>query len=355
MLKYITSTIFLFVAAATFAQEADSIKVDAIDTLQAKGIDTVAVAKATETRVEQRVSPVRTLGQVEVIDTIATANSAISVLLFNDNTWRYILAEDFKNDPEVFNEKWDTSTPYIYYNLDVNTLPEEIPIRLVDSLKSYHYPYIGIITSRYGLRRGRPHQGMDISLKTGTPIYATFDGKVRIAKYAGDYGNLVIIRHCNGLETWHAHLSEISVSADEWVVAGQQIGLGGSTGRSSGPHLHFEVRYRGQSFDPERIIDFKTGELRREELLLKRRHFSIYSKFEQDFNEETEVAKQEEAERKAAAKPKQKPKTQYHTVRSGDTLSAIARKYGTTVNSLCKLNNIQSTSILSLGQQLRVK
>ena len=344
MLRYIISTVLLLTATVTFAQEIDSLTTVNTDTLQQKEV-------VVETPKEQRVSPTHTLGQVEVIDTIAIANSGISVLLFNDNTWRYILAEDFQNNPEVFTEKWDTSTPYIYYNLDVNTLPEEIPIRLVDSLKSYHYPHLGIITSRYGMRRGRQHQGMDIALKTGTPIYATFDGKVRFAKYSGDYGNLVIIRHCNGLETWHAHLSEISVSADEWVVAGQQIGLGGSTGRSSGPHLHFEVRYRGQSFDPERIIDFKTGELRREELLLRRRHFSIYSKFEQDFNEEVEAQKQEEAERKAA----QKPKTQYHTVRSGDTLSAIARKYGTTVSAICKLNNIKSTSILSLGKKLRVK
>ena len=109
------------------------------------------------------------------------------------------------------------------------------------------------------------------------------------------------------------------------------------------------MRYRGQSFDPERIVDFKTGELRREELLLKRTHFSIYSKFEQDFDDEVEVAKQEEAERKAAAA------VQYHTIRSGDTLGALARKYGTTVTRLCQLNGIKSTSILRIGQRLRVR
>jgi hypothetical protein len=113
--------------------------------------------------------------------------------------------------------------------------------------------------------------------------------------------------------------------------------------------LHFEVRYRGQSFDPERIIDFKTGELRRDELLLKRRHFSIYAKYEQDFEDEAEAERQEEEARKAAAA------VQYHTIRSGDTLGALARKYGTTVTRICQLNGIKSTSILRIGQRLRVK
>lgn len=295
------------------------------------------------------VKPVRTLGKVAVIDTLSTANSALSIVLFNDNTWRYILAEDYKNDPEVFNNHWDTTNIHAYRDIELDSLPEATAIRLVDSLESYHYPYIGRITSRYGPRRGRAHQGLDIGLKTGDPIYATFDGKVRLSKAAGDYGNLVIIRHNNGLETYYAHLSQRDVEVGDWVVAGQQIGLGGSTGRSTGPHLHYEVRYKGQSFDPERLIDFSNGNLRRDELLLKRRHFSIYSKYEQDFGDEEEVAKQEEAERKAAAA------VQYHTVRSGDTLGAIARKYGTSVSRICQLSGIKSTSILRIGQKLRVR
>ena len=295
------------------------------------------------------VKPVRTLGKVAVIDTLPTGNSALSIVLFNDNTWRYILAEDYKNDPEVFNNHWDTTNIHAYRDIELDSLPEATAIRLVDSLESYHYPYIGRITSRYGPRRGRAHQGLDIGLKTGDPIYATFDGKVRLSKAAGDYGNLVIIRHNNGLETYYAHLSQRDVEVGDLVVAGQQIGLGGSTGRSTGPHLHYEVRYKGQSFDPERLIDFSNGNLRRDELLLKRRHFSIYSKYEQDFGDEEEVAKQEEAERKAAAA------VQYHTVRSGDTLGAIARKYGTSVSRICQLSGIKSTSILRIGQKLRVR
>ena len=297
----------------------------------------------------QPVRPVKTLGQVAPIDTLATESAMISIVLFNDNTWRYVMSENYKADSEVFSDHWNTTATHAYTDVELSSLPEATPILLVDSLDSYHYPYIGRITSRYGPRRGRAHQGLDISLKTGDPIYATFDGKVRFSKAAGNYGNLIIIRHNNGLETYYAHLSQRDVEVGDWVVAGQQIGLGGSTGRSTGPHLHFEVRYKGQSFDPERLIDFQTGNLRRAELLLKRRHFSIYAKYEQDFDAEVEVEKIEEAERKAAAA------VQYHTVRSGDMLGTIARKYGTTVTRICQLNGIKSTSILRIGQRLRVR
>ncbi len=327
----------MLVTSTAFAQEADTLKVVA-DSLRNAPVEQ-----------PEPVRPVRTLGKVAVIDTLPTGNSALSIVLFNDNTWRYILAEDYKNDPEVFNNHWDTTNIHAYRDIELDSLPEATAIRLVDSLESYHYPYIGRITSRYGPRRGRAHQGLDIGLKTGDPIYATFDGKVRVSKAAGDYGNLIVIRHNNGLETYYAHLSQRDVEVGDWVVAGQQIGLGGSTGRSTGPHLHYEVRYKGQSFDPERLIDFSNGNLRRDELLLKRRHFSIYSKYEQDFGDEEEVAKQEEAERKAAAA------VQYHTVRSGDTLGALARKYGTSVSRICQLNGIKSTSILRIGQKLRVR
>ena len=336
-IKYYILSVLLIVASGAFAQEADTLAM-AADSLRNEPVEQL-----------NPVHPVRTLGKVAAIDTLPTANSALSIVLFNDNTWRYILAEDYKNDSEVFNDHWNTSSTHAYTDVELNSLPEATVIRLVDSLESYHYPYLGRITSRYGPRRGRSHQGLDIGLKTGDPIYATFDGKVRVSKAAGDYGNLVVIRHNNGLETYYAHLSQRDVEVGDWVVAGQQIGLGGSTGRSTGPHLHYEVRYKGQSFDPERIIDFSNGILRRDELLLKRRHFSIYAKYEQDFDDEEEVAKQEEAERKAAAA------VQYHTVRSGDTLGAIARKYGTSVSRICQLNNIKSTSILRIGQKLRVR
>ena len=340
MKRLLLGVVAVLLSVASYAQASDTLSVKR---------DSVQTETKRDTIPPTPVRPVPTLGKESVIDTLATENPALSIILYNNNTWRYVLSADYVRDTTVFSKHWNTATTNPYYGISAEQLPEATAIELVDSLELYHYPYKGNMSSRYGPRRGRPHQGVDLPLKTGDPIYAVFDGKVRYSAYSSSgYGNLVIVRHNNGLETYYAHLSVRDVEAGDWVVAGQQIGQGGSTGRSSGPHLHFEVRYSGQTFDPERIINFTTGELRRKELLLKRRHFSIYSKFEQDFDDEEEVAKQEEAERKAAAA------VQYHTVRSGDTLSGIAKKYGTTVSRLCSLNGIKSTTTLSIGRRLRV-
>lgn len=340
MKRLLLGVVAVLLSVASYAQTSDTLSVKH---------DSVQTETKRDTIPPTPVRPVPTLGKESVIDTLATENPALSIILYNNNTWRYVLSADYVRDTTVFSKHWNTATTNPYYGISAEQLPEATAIELVDSLELYHYPYKGNMSSRYGPRRGRPHQGVDLPLKTGDPIYAVFDGKVRYSAYSSSgYGNLVIVRHNNGLETYYAHLSVRDVEAGDWVVAGQQIGQGGSTGRSSGPHLHFEVRYSGQTFDPERIINFTTGELRRKELLLKRRHFSIYSKFEQDFDDEEEVAKQEEAERKAAAA------VQYHTVRSGDTLSGIAKKYGTTVSRLCSLNGIKSTTTLSIGRRLRV-
>ena len=338
-LKSIVAVVALCSVSYAVAQDADSVKV-ATDSLKR---DSVVREEAKPVR------PVPTLGKVSVVDTLPTESESLRIILFNNNTWRYVLSEDYKQDSTIFADHWDTNTAHTYADVPVDSLPVATAIQLVDSLESYHFPFMGRISSRYGMRRGRPHQGIDISLKTGDPVYAAFDGKVRLSKYSGAYGNLIVIRHNNGLETYYAHLSELEVKVGEWVVAGQQIGKGGSTGRSSGPHLHFEVRYKGKSFDPERLIDFTTGNLRRAELLLKRRHFSPYSKYEQDFEDEIAAENEEEAERKAIEAMK------YHTIRSGDTLGALARKYGTTVSNICRLNGIKSTTVLRIGRRLRVR
>ena len=356
-LRYFVLVAILVAALPLSAQElspvdslaATYMRVNRDSIAMARKIDSLQHAVDSLRRIKSRsVQAVRTLGSISVVDTIATENEALSIMLFNDNTWRYVLSENYKQDTSIFSDHWDLEKIHAYSDVELSSLPETIAIHLVDSLSSYHYPYKGRISSRYGPRRGRPHQGIDLPLTVGDPIYAMFDGKVRVAKLAGNYGNLVVLRHNNGLETYYAHLSKITVQVGDWVVAGQQIGLGGNTGRSTGPHLHFEVRYRGQSFDPERLIDFSTGEMRRAEMLLKRRHFSIYSKYEQNFDDEIEAEKEEEAERKAAAAIK------YHTVRSGENLSVIAKRYGTSVTRICQLNGIKSTSILRIGQRLRV-
>ena len=285
-----------------------------------------------------------------VVDTIPSSSEGLSIVLYNDNTWRFVRNRNIDVlDETVFTSDWDTTKIQVY-KTELKDLPISMVIDLVDSLKSYHYPHKGRVTSKYGPRRRRIHQGTDIDLETGEPIYATFDGRVRITTYVRyGYGNLVVIRHDNGLETYYAHLSEINVKPNQWVTAGQVIGKGGNTGRSTGSHLHYEIRYKGQTFDPERLIDFSTGTLRRETFLLKRTYFSPYSRFTQDFDEEVQSA---EEDKKIAAEAAAK---KYHIVKRGDTLGRIAINNRTTVTKLCQLNGIRKTTVLQIGQRIRVR
>ncbi len=286
----------------------------------------------------------------EPIDTLDTANEFIKVLLYADNTWQYFKTPGFQQITGVFDDHWNNSSTNPY-GITQEELPDSWSLWLVDSLDQYHCPLQGEVYYRgkYGIRRGRQHQGVDLPLKVGDPIYATFTGKVRVSKYMGGYGNLVIIRHENGLETFYGHLSRRDVQEGDWVNAGDVIGLGGSTGRSTGPHLHYETRYNGFSFDPQWLIDFKTGTLRHRLFVLKKKYFSPYSSYEQDFEDEF---KNEEEDKKEDA---EKAAMRYHTVRSGDTLSKIARNNGTTVNALCRLNNISPNTTLKIGRKLRVR
>ena len=256
-----------------------------------------------------------------VLDTLSSGNDALFVILYGNNTWKYVRNRAVARDSTIFEKYWDTKSLFPYQKVDMSSMPQSVVIDLIDSTKSYHYPYKGAVNPRgkYGPRRGRRHQGVDLPLKTGDSVYATFCGRVRISQYVSGYGNLVIIRHDNGLETYYGHLSERLVEPNQWVEAGHIIGLGGSTGRSTGPHLHFETRYYGQAFDPERLIDFKNGILCRETFLLKKSFFSIYSNAGQDFDDE--IANEEQDKKEAA----EKAAMRYHKIRSGDTLSTAPR------------------------------
>ena len=285
-----------------------------------------------------------------VVDTLSTESTALKVLLFNDGTWRYIQPIAPERDSTVYSRYWDNDNISPYRSVKLDSIPSSVAINLVDSLKHYRFPYVGRITSRYGIRHRRPHNGIDMALKVGDTICSAFDGRVRFSKATDTgYGTLIIIRHDNGLETYHGHLSARLVEENDRVVAGQPIGLGGNSGRSTGPHLHFETRFYGQSFDPERIINFRTGELRRDYFLLKKSYFSIYSKYSQDFNAEAERNAAEKKENELSAEKR------YYKVRSGDYLGLIAKRNGTTVSAICRLNGISPNTTLQIGKVLRVK
>lgn len=210
---------------------------------------------------------------------------------------------------------------------------------MFDSLKDdVHIPMAGFVlpapgyvTSAYGWRRYRMHKGTDIKVQIGDSIRAAWSGQVRIVGWdPRGYGYYVVIRHDNGLETIYGHLSRPLVDEYEKVPAGFVIGLGGNTGRSTGSHLHWEIRYLGEAMNPASFVDFSTG------LLKNADEYVIGIK----------AMKQARAEQAAM---------KYHKVRSGDTLSGIAKKYGTTVKRLCQLNNIKETKILQIGMKIRVR
>ncbi len=312
----------------------------------------IDTAKARLTIPRPALQPVKslTVSPSDPVDTLDTANEFIKVILYGDNTWQYYKTPGFQQTVGVFDDHWNTdrSNPY---GIEQKDLPQQWSIWLVDSLGQFHAPFRAKIHPRgkFGVRRGRRHQGVDIPLKTGDPVYATFTGKVRMSRYFGAFGNLVVIRHENGIETFYGHLSKRNVEVGDWVNAGDVIGLGGSTGRSTGPHLHFETRYNGFAFDPQWLIDFETGVLRHRLFVLKKKYFNIYSNYEQDFEDEIKNDEEDKAEdaEKAAMK--------YYTIKSGDTLGRIAINNGTTVSALCKLNGITPTTTLKIGRRIRVR
>jgi len=294
-----------------------------------------------------------------VIDTLPTSVPGVNVLLYNDNTWRYAKSDKFIADNDVFTHNWDEKAINPYKS-PIDSLPEVWSVWLVDELSGYHAPaQAGRVTSRFGWRHGRRHQGIDVSLPTGTPLYAVFDGKVRVSLSMRGYGNLIIIRHNNGMETFYGHMSRRDVNTGDIVRAGDVIGLSGNTGRSTGPHLHFEARCEGLALDPQRIIDFESGNLRQRMMVLKRRYFDAGSRYDQNFDDEflneEDDKKALEAKKKADAEAALKAQV-YHTVRSGDCLSRIAKKYGTSVNAICRLNkNLTPNTTLQLGRKIRVR
>lgn len=276
------------------------------------------------------------------LDTVDTADKYTKIVIMSDYTWQYLdLGRPQIDDDDVVDDEWNTDKIHAYKGLDIASLPDEVDLLLADSTHNYCAPITGIVRSGFKFRRTREHKGADIPLKVGDPIRAAFDGKVRIVmktRTTGGYGNLIVLRHANGLETYYGHLSEHKVKENDIVKAGEVIGLGGNTGRSTGPHLHFETRYMGQAFDPERVINFETGALRDTIFTLKKHYFSIYSHYGQTDQESIDASKRK-----------------LHVVRSGDTLGGIARRYGTTVNRICKLNGFSAKKMLRIGQRIIVR
>ena len=246
----------------------------------------------------------------------------------------------------------------------------EMPKEYKIDLRAFHFPCESRrVTSSYGYRRSfrRKHYGTDIKVYVGDTIRSAFSGKIRIVANQGrkkGYGKYVVIRHHNGLETVYGHLSKQLVVEDQEVKAGEPIGLGGNTGRSTGSHLHFETRFLGQFIDPEKLFDFTAQDVLGDYYLFSsvgrsRLLTSDESKQLPDNKVLASVGGPTfEADKAAQSKKFQEERreslrAQVHKVRKGESLSVIARKRCTTVKRLCQLNNITTKTVLRVGQILR--
>ena len=275
--------------------------------------------------------------------------------------------EVFENPAANLYNEWN--------NRSVSRTSGNLPDSFRIDLRDFHMPTPSRqITSNFGARWGRQHKGLDIKVYVGDTIRAAFSGKVRIVRYEPKgYGNYVVIRHPNGLETIYGHMSKHLVREDQEVRSGEPIGLGGNTGRSTGSHLHFETRLCGTALNPALMFDFYNQDVvgdyytfrkstYNQESLVATRLRGVGGKggdvaVEVNYSElpqaETEVAEQQPVASNNQSTQRQQSSVRYHKVKRGETLYAIARKHGTTVNALCRLNRISQNVVLHVGQVLK--
>lgn len=243
-------------------------------------------------------------------------------------------AEDAKNELKTLvTPSFPSSDLYASWEIN-NLFPEKDMLHLKGDTSvtlqlngegrgDYFHPFDGPVTSGFGWRDSTQHNGIDIDLNKGDTVAAAFDGMVRIAKRCGGFGNVVIIRHYNGLETVYGHLSKIKVKPGQVIIAGQIIGLGGSTGHSTGSHLHFEVRFKGVPINPKYLISFTDQKLLCDEITIKKTKWGL------------------------AAYP---TKEKIYTVEKGDTVFEIAKRYAITTASIKEINGLTGRVKLKPGQ-----
>ncbi len=261
-----------------------------------------------------------------IIDTVELPGGP--AILYKNFTWEYLQGEPVlmsldEDSTGLFSTQWINDQVFAY-RIDLDSIHDTLVV-LTTAERIFMLPIYGKLFRGFTYS----HKGLDIKLNRGDTIKAAFDGVVRYAKYnRGGFGNLVIMRHYNGMETYYGHLSKIRVKVNQVVKSGEPIALGGSTGRSRGPHLHFEVRYKDIPLDPLRMIDYDNKKLISNNFPVTKRVF-----YPNDFVENALVVK----------------------IKSGDTIGKLAHKYHTSIKEICAMNKIKPTTTLRVGRQIRVR
>ena len=283
------------------------------------------------------------------------------------------LYEECEPEPDIYTEGWDSDLVNCYKDANV-------PNTKVLDVRHYVMPVKGnYVTSHYGYRPqfGRTHKGIDLRSAVGDTVYSAFSGRVRLTRFErGGYGFYVIVRHENGLETVYGHLSRFLVKPDQYVKAGQPIALSGNTGRSTGPHLHFETRFMGYAINPEAIFDFANRCTHTDSYTFSKstytkardyapsKRYAAAKKAAAPVEEKKETAKKSKdnkkdieqpvaSTRKSTKESRDNSRSTYK-VRQGDNLTKIAQNNGLTVAQLKKLNGLTDDNVAE-GKVLRVK
>lgn len=251
----------------------------------------------------------------------------VQVDISNATNEYFKITKDNNYDVPAYNQYffWDTLDVHPYQS-KMNKFTETRILKLVDSNSVFTIPIKGPVNSNFGWRKWKHHYGIDLGLKKGDTIVTAFDGMVRVVRKSKSYGNVIVIRDNNGLETLYAHLSKALVKTNQEVKSGEYIGLGGSTGHSTGPHLHFELRYLGGPINPNEIINFNNFSLLKDTLVVDHCLFDYLNDVQ---------------------------KTRYYTIKNGDSLGKIAKRNGVSIFRLCKLNGIKRNAKLKIGRKLR--
>lgn len=227
---------------------------------------------------------------------------------------------DFSDLPEEY-DIW-SNTSINPYNVSLVGMKDTIKL----DVSGYCPPSVKHVTSNWGFRKWKFHYGIDLKVHRGDTVKSAFDGTVRITRRDRGYGYFVVVRHDNGLETLYGHLNKILVKPEQRVKAGEAVGMGGNTGRSTGYHLHLEFRYLGNPINPNDIVDFQTHQVKKPVLVISSNTFAYKAEID---------------------------KIRYWTVKKGDTLGRIAYRTGVSVSKLCKLNGITTKTILKIGRKIR--
>lgn len=265
------------------------------------------------------------------------------------------LYDEVEPEPDIYTEGWDSGLVNPYN-------PDDVPNTKVIDVLGYRMPVDGnYVTSHYGYRPafGRYHKGVDLRCAVGDTVRAAFSGKVRLTKFErSGFGFYVILRHENGLETVYGHLSRFLVKPDQYVEAGTPIALSGNTGRSTGPHLHFETRYMGYAINPEAIFDFENRVTHTDSYTFNKSSYQntrSYSPRRYTASKGTSTNyKGSYKKGRHSSKSSRYSQRRTYTVQNGDNLSKIAKRNGVTVAQLKKMNGIKGNKIKK-GSVIRVK